>query len=240
MYRLGTALGRLGTRGVLDGTARVRHGTSSARDVPALFRVGTAHVCDRPRRGCLGTRRGCVGTQRACLGRAPFCLVPEVFRDVPMQVQDVLGGLSGSAERCVQRAIHQLRPDAGATYDELRDPALGRVAVSPDGSVLLYEWSHPYNWAPDVEGLPEAAVSRMQTFMYTVDLPSAPATPESSVPPVPGATYYFGGICPGCSHVAFYEIDIDMNPPAWLLLFFAPVVVVILIRSRKHRKARSD
>jgi hypothetical protein len=100
----------------------------------------------------------------------------------------------------------------GATFDEIHLlQALGRVQLDPAGRFFLYEWSRPYDWAPDATGLPAAAGARKQTFMYKVDTTAGNPTSQLLFQPAPGATYYLGTLSPNAENVSFYEIDRDDN-----------------------------
>jgi hypothetical protein len=103
----------------------------------------------------------------------------------------------------------------GAVYEGVSAmQALGRVAVPPDGSFLLYEGGRPYDWAPDLRAVASAAGARKQAFIYTVHTPTEAKrheepTPQHLFPPAPSATYYLGNLSPDGSSVSFYELDCD-------------------------------
>jgi hypothetical protein len=130
-------------------------------------------------------------------------------------------------ELATNAAVAAIAPDdaltspqtRGATHDEIRKhQTLGRFVVSPDGRFLAYEWSRPYDWAPDSSGLPKEIAVRQQTFLYKVVFPDRwlssrdpVETPVSQelLTPAPGATYYLGDLSPDGKHLAFYELDRD-------------------------------
>lgn len=104
----------------------------------------------------------------------------------------------------------QTRAATDAEINEYQ--SLGRIVPAPDGSFFLYEWSRPYNWAPDVDWLAPAAAKRTQTWMYRVDTGlSDAATSHYVFHPGSGATYYLGDLSPDSRRVTFYEIDHDDN-----------------------------
>jgi hypothetical protein len=87
--------------------------------------------------------------------------------------------------------------------------ALGRVLVSPDGKLLVYEWMRPYNWVRDPAGVPAAAASRMQTWLYRVDVGRTPVTSDYLFFPGSGDSYWLGAFSPGGDRISFYELDND-------------------------------
>src|SRR5690606_13399334 len=102
----------------------------------------------------------------------------------------------------------------GAVYEEIHAyQALGRTAIAPDGSFFLYEWSRPYDWAPDYKGLPKAVAARTQTFLYKVATSTASGVgshgSEYLFYPAAGATYYLGTLSPDARYLSFYELDWD-------------------------------
>jgi hypothetical protein len=80
--------------------------------------------------------------------------------------------------------------------------ALGRVLVSPDGKLLVYEWMRPYNWVRDPEGIPAAAAARMQTWLYRVDVGRTPVVSDYLF-------YWLGAFSPDGKRLSLYELDND-------------------------------
>jgi len=96
------------------------------------------------------------------------------------------------------------------TPEEIRArQRLGRVIVSPDGQFFLYEWMRPYNWLRDGGSLPTQVASRMQTWLYKVDVNRSPTTSQYVFFPGSGASYWLGGLSPDGTKVSFYALDDD-------------------------------
>jgi hypothetical protein len=104
----------------------------------------------------------------------------------------------------------------GATYAEIQQhQGLGRFVTSHDSSFFIYEWTRPFNWAPDNTGLAPAAAARKQHLIYKVTTVGEWIfqNPKSEYLfyPAAGATYYLGYLSPDSSRVSMYEIDRDDN-----------------------------
>lgn len=99
-----------------------------------------------------------------------------------------------------------------ATYEEIHQyQDLGRFVVAPGSNFFLYEWSRPYEWAPDVDWLAPAAAKRMQTWIYKVDTNISSTTSEYLFHPSSACTYYLGSLAPNGKAVTFYEVNHDDN-----------------------------
>jgi len=110
----------------------------------------------------------------------------------------------------VQRKAPQSKP---ATYADVHaQQALGKVIVTNDGKLILYEWGRPYlNWVPDVDWMAPSAARRLETWLFKVDTTADAPTSELLFYPNAGATYWLGDLSPDESRVAILELDHDDN-----------------------------
>lgn len=121
----------------------------------------------------------------------------------------VIAAMAAGSAVAARLDFPQVRAATDAEIKEYQ--SLGRVVTAPDGDFFLYEWSRPYNWAPDTKGIAPAATKRMQTWIYRVDTQISDATSRYLFHPGSGATYYLGNLSPDAKRVAVYELDRDDN-----------------------------
>jgi hypothetical protein len=136
--------------------------------------------------------------------REAICGICAVMLSLPAGAQSPSGPLIFPQQR-------------GATYAEIvQHQALGRFVIAHDSSFFIYEWSRPYDWAPDTKGLPGEAAARKQTTIFKVQAVgdwNYYQHPKSDYLfyPAAGATYYLGTLSPDSSRVTVYELDRDDN-----------------------------
>jgi hypothetical protein len=112
------------------------------------------------------------------------------------------------ARASVDLNVPQRRP--GTYADSYALQAVGRVQVSSDGKFFVYEWGRPYlNWAPDLGWIRPRAASRLQTFLFVVDLTNPHPSSEYLFYPNAGCTYWLGDLSPDNKRVILFELNHD-------------------------------
>lgn len=119
-----------------------------------------------------------------------------------------LFGICPRAVASVERLSPQREP---ATFAEVHaDQGLGRVLLSNNGNMLLFEWGRPYlNWSPDISWLGPKAARRLSTYLYQVDLSSSHPRIHYLFYPDADASYWLGDLSPESTQVAVYAISHD-------------------------------
>jgi hypothetical protein len=96
-----------------------------------------------------------------------------------------------------------------SAYQEIRArQALGRILVTPDGKLVLFEWGRPFlNWKPSTAKVAPGASNRLQTFLFKIDVSAESPEPTYLIQPRATATYWLGNISPDASKVVVFEMD---------------------------------
>lgn len=89
--------------------------------------------------------------------------------------------------------------------DVLRMENFGRAELALDGKFVIYEWSAPYEQAPNLEAVYHPGAFGPMFKLYAIDL-TRPDAPQPLFKQEPRGGYWIGAISPSANKVAIYSV----------------------------------